>query len=41
MDSSNLTVAEFKTMIIKMLNELRGSVDESSRNFNRDKKKKT
>ena len=30
MESSNLTDAEFKTLVIKMLNELRGSVDELS-----------
>ena len=39
MDSSNLTVAEFKTMIIKMLNELLGSVEKFSENFNREIKK--
>ena len=27
MESSNLTDAEFKTLVIKMLNELRGRVD--------------
>ena len=39
MESSNLTDAEFKTLIIKMLNELRGSVDEFSENFNDEIKK--
>ena len=38
MESSNLTDAEFKTMVIKMLNELMGSVDEFSENFNKDTK---
>ena len=33
MESSNLTDAEFKTLVIKMLNELMGSVDELSQNF--------
>ena len=40
MKSSNLTDAEFKTLVIKMLSELMGSVDEFSDNFNRDKKHK-
>ena len=34
--SSNLTDAEFKTLVIKMLNELMGSVDEFSENFNKE-----
>ena len=33
MQSSNLTDAEFKTLIIKMLNELKERVDECSENF--------
>ena len=37
MESSNLTDAEFKTLVIKMLNELRRSVDELSENFNKKK----
>ena len=37
--SSNLTDAEFKTLVINMLNELRGSVDEFSKNFNKEIKK--
>ena len=41
MESSNLTDAEFKTLVIKMLNELMGSVDEFSENFNKEIKKKT
>ena len=40
MESSNLTDAEFKTLIIKMLNELRGNVDDISENFNKDIKHK-
>ena len=40
MESSNLTDAQFKTLIIKMLNELRGRVDERSENFNKEIKKK-
>ena len=39
-ESSNLTDAEFKTLVIKMLNERRGRVDELSDDFNRDKKYK-
>ena len=39
MESSNLTDAEFKTLVIKMLNELIGSVDELSENFNKEIKK--
>ena len=30
-ESNNLTDAEFKTLVIKMLNELRGNVDELMR----------
>ena len=36
MESSNLTDAEFKTLVIKMLNELRERVDKLSDNFNRE-----
>ena len=36
MESSNLTDAKFKTLVIKMLNELMGSVDEFSENFNKE-----
>ena len=39
MESNNLTDAEFKTLIIKMLNELLGSVDKFSENFNEEIKK--
>ena len=35
MESRNLTDAEFKTLVIKMLNEFRGRVDEFSKNFNK------
>ena len=40
MESSNLTDAEFKALVIKMFNELRGRVDELYENFNRDRKHK-
>ena len=36
MESNNLTDAEFKTLVIKLLNELRGGVDELSENFNKE-----
>ena len=36
LESSNLIDAEFKTLVIKMLNELRGSVDEFSNDFNKE-----
>ena len=36
MESSNLTDAEFKTLVIKMLHELQGRVDELSENFNKE-----
>ena len=39
MESSNLTDAEFKTLVIKMLNKIRGSVKELSENFNEEGKK--
>ena len=40
MESSNLTDAEFKILVIKMLNELLGSVDKFSENFNKEIKTK-
>ena len=36
MELSNLTDAEFKTPVIKMLNALLGSVDKFSENFNNE-----
>ena len=39
MESSNLTDAEFKTLVIKMLFKHRGSVDEFSEDFNNETKK--
>ena len=39
MESSNITDAEFKTLVIKMLNELLGSVDKFSENFDKEIKK--
>ena len=36
MESSNLIDAEFKTLIINMLNELRERVDELSENLNKE-----
>ena len=36
MESSNLTDVEFKTLVIKMLNELLGNVDKFSENFNKE-----
>ena len=35
-EMSNLKDAEFKTLVIRMLNELKGRVDELSENFNRE-----
>ena len=35
-ESSNLTDADFKTLVMKMLNKPRGSVDEFSENFNKE-----
>ena len=35
-ESHNLIGAKFKTLVIKMLSELRGSVDELSENFNKE-----
>ena len=37
-ESSNLTDAEFKTLVIKMLNELRRSVEELSKKFHKEVK---
>ena len=34
METSNLPDAEFKTLVIRMLNELKGRVDELRENFN-------
>ena len=39
MESRNLTDAEFKTLVIKMLNELLGSVDKFGENFIKEIKK--
>ena len=36
METSNLPDAEFKTLVIKMLKELRGRVNEFSENFNKE-----
>ena len=36
MEPSNLTDAAFKTLVIKMHNGLRGSVDVLSENFNKE-----
>ena len=38
METSNLLDAEWKTLVIRMLSELRGRVDELSENFNNIKK---
>ena len=35
MESRNLTDTEFKTLVIRLLDELRGRVDELSKNFNK------
>ena len=35
METSNLSEAEFKTLVIRMLQELKGRVDELSENFKR------
>ena len=39
MESSNLTDAEFKTLVIKLLIKLMESVDEFSENFTKEIKK--
>ena len=36
MELSKLTDVEFKTVVIKMLNKVMGSVDEFSENFNKE-----
>ena len=36
MEARNLPDAEFKTLLIRMLNELRKRVDELSKNFNKE-----
>ena len=38
METSNLPDAEFKTLVIRMLSELRGRADELRENFNSIKK---
>ena len=38
METSNLLDAEFKTLVIRMLNELKGRVDELGENFTNIKK---
>ena len=40
MESSNLNDTKFKTLVIKMLSELMGSVDEFSESFNKRKNQK-
>ena len=37
MEMSNLTDAEFQTLVIRMLSELRGRVEELSENFKKGK----
>ena len=39
METSNLPDAEFKTLVIRMLNELKGRADELCENFNKEIKK--
>ena len=39
MKTSNLPDAEYKTLVISMLNELRGREDEFSENFNKKRQK--
>ena len=36
MEISNIPDSEFKTLVIRILNELRRSIDELSENFNKD-----
>lgn len=36
MEKNNLPEAEFETLIIRILNELKGTVDELSENFNKE-----
>ena len=40
-ETSNLLDAEFKTLVITMLNELRGRVDALSENFNKEMRNRT
>lgn len=40
MESSNLPDTELKTMVIRMLNKLRGRIDEFSENLYRDRNHK-
>ena len=39
MEMSNLPDAEFKILVIRMLNELRGRIDNFSENFNKEMRK--
>ena len=36
METSNLSALKFKTVVIRMLNELRGRIDQFSQNFNKN-----
>ena len=36
METSNLSDAEFKTLVMRMFKELRGRVNDLSENFNKD-----
>ena len=36
MEPSHLPAAEFKTLVIRMVNDLRGRVDKLSQNFNKE-----
>ena len=36
MEAGNLVYTEFKTLVISMLSELRGRIDELSENFNKE-----
>ena len=36
METNNLPDAEFRTLVIRMLREFRGRVDELSKNFNKE-----
>ena len=40
MKKSNILDAEFKTLVIRMLRELKGRVHELSENFNKEREKK-
>ena len=37
METSNLVNVEFKTLVIRMLNKLKGRVDDLSEDFNKEK----